>query len=90
MHGDVEGSGGAGWGVGGREVLPGQHALDELDRGEEVGEFEGGEGGQAPVGVEGADEDVPREEGFEVDEAEGVGGCEEDLVGLMHCLVGRC
>lgn len=33
------------------------------------------------MGVEGADEDVAWEEGFEVDEGEGVGGLEEDLEG---------
>lgn len=61
--------------------MPREHALDELHGGEEVGEFGRGEGGEAPVGVEGADEDVAWEEGFEVDEGEGVGGLEEDLRG---------
>ena len=62
--------------------MAGKHALDALDGGEEVSDFGEGEVGQALVGAEWADEDVAREEGFEVDEGEGVGGFEEDLGGV--------
>jgi len=46
---------------------------------EEVGDFGGGEVGEVWVDFEGGDEDVAREEGFEVYEGEGEGGCVEDL-----------
>lgn len=39
--------------------------------------------------VEGADEDVAGDEGFEVYEGEGVGCCEEDLCGVSYAVM-RC
>lgn len=58
-----------------------ERALDALDCEEEVGDFGGGELGEVRFGGEGADEDVAGEQGFEVHEGEGVGGCVEDLPG---------
>jgi hypothetical protein len=62
--------------------VAGQHALDALDGREEVGHLRGGEVREAAVGEERADEDVARQKGLEVDQGEGVGGCEEDLEGV--------
>lgn len=77
LQGDGEAAGGGVRRV--REVEPREELLGELDGGEEVGCFGGGEVQEAGVGLEGADEDVAWEEGLEVDEAVGVRCCEEDL-----------
>lgn len=61
------------------KVVPSQHLLHALHRGEQIRHFRGGQVGQALVGRQGADEDVAGQEGLEVDEGEGVGCCEEDL-----------
>lgn len=58
--------------------------LRELHGGEEIGCFGGGEVQQAAVRLERADEDVAGEEGLEVDEAVGMGRCEEDLLGDLE------
>jgi hypothetical protein len=62
------------------EVMQSEHALHALDGGEEVCSCGRGEVGEAAVRAQRADEDVAGEEGLEVDDGEGVGGCEEDLV----------
>lgn len=61
------------------EVEPREELLDDLHRGEEVCCFGGREVQQAAVRFERADEDVAGEKGLEVDQAVGVGRCEEDL-----------
>lgn len=70
LHGDIEG-------VGFVEAF--ERALDASHGEEEVGDFGGREVGEARFDAEGRDEDVAREERFEVYESEGVGGCVEDL-----------
>ncbi len=60
--------------------MPCKHTLHELNSGKQIGDLGGGERGEPHVRTGRADENVPWEEGLEVDEGEGVGGCEEDLV----------
>lgn len=60
-------------------------ALDACYGEEEVGDFVLGEVGEAGFDAEGRDEDMAREEGFEVYEREGVGCGVEDL---PRCLSG--
>lgn len=59
-----------------------ERALHARDGEEEVGEFGRGEVGEEFVLRERADEDVAGQEGLEVYEREGVGGCVEDLRGV--------
>lgn len=59
--------------------MAGQHALDPLDGGEEVCHLGGGQVREAQVRPQGADEHVAWQQGLEVDEGEGMGGCQEDL-----------
>lgn len=66
------------------EVELREELLRELHRGEEICCLGGGEVQEAAVRLEGADEDVAWEEGLEVDEAVGMGGCEEDLLGDLE------
>lgn len=72
LHGDVEGLG---------AVEPGEGALHARHGEEQVGDFVRGEVRQARAEAQRADEDVAREEGFEVYQGEGVGCCVEDLGG---------
>lgn len=58
-----------------------ERALHACDGEEEVGELGRGQVGEEFVPRERADEDVAGQEGFEVYEREGVGGCVEDLIG---------
>jgi hypothetical protein len=59
-----------------------QHALDALDGQEEVRQLGGREVGQAKVREQRAYEHVARQQRLEVDQGEGVPGCEEDLCGV--------
>jgi hypothetical protein len=59
--------------------MPCEHALDALHRTPQVCELGGRKLGEPAVRTQWADQDVPWEEGFEVDEGEGVKGGEENL-----------
>lgn len=61
------------------EVELREELLRELHGGEKICCFGGGEIQEAAVRLEGADEDVAREEGLEVDQAVRMGSCEKDL-----------
>jgi hypothetical protein len=82
------GNGGSRGARGRDKVVAGQHALDALHGGKQVGQLGRREVGQAAVRAQRAHQDVPRQQRLEVDEGEGVGGLEEDLArGLVSMAV---
>lgn len=55
--------------------------MDPRYREEQVADLVFGEVGEVLLAAQGRDEDMAREERFEIDESEGVGSCVEDLPG---------
>lgn len=66
--------------MGEAKIVPREHLLHALHRGEQVRDLRGRQVRQAGVRLGGAHEDVAWQEGLEVDEGEGVRGGEEDLL----------